>query len=221
MFTTTPRSTPADAAARKARRRRPSAALVVSSLALFTALSGGAYAATTIGSLQIKNNAVQSVDVKDGTLKTADMSLSARLALKGKAGPAGPAGLPGPKGDQGIQGIQGIPGTAAAKGDKGDKGDQGDQGISGLVRVTDHTASDSDSPKSVTVNCPAGKKVVGTGFDISGAITGASPNAIKSVAIDQATIAAGLGSATFSGYEQDATAANWSVYGYVMCAYAG
>jgi len=196
-------------------RRRPSAALVVSSLALFTALSGGAYAATTIGSLQIKNNAVQSIDVKDGTLKTADMSLAARLSLKGKTGPAGPQGPAGLKGDKGDQGEQGIPGTAAAK------GDQGDQGISGLVRVTDHTANDSDSPKSITVNCPAGKKVVGTGFDISGAITGASPNAIKSVAIDQVTIPAGLGSATFSGYEQDATALNWSVYGYVMCAYAG
>jgi hypothetical protein len=224
MFNHPRRTTPADAVAGKVRRGRPSAALIVSSLALFTALSGGAYAATTIGSLQIKNNAVRSIDIQNGTIKTADMSLAAQLSLKGKAGPAGPAGLPGApgaKGDKGDQGIQGIPGTAAAKGDKGDKGDQGDQGISGLVRVTDHTANDSDSPKSVTVSCPAGKKVVGTGFDINGAITGGSPNAIKSVAIDQATIAAGLGSATFSGYEQDATALNWSVYGYVMCAYAG
>ncbi len=201
--------------------RRPSAALIVSSLALFTALSGGAYAATTIGSLQIKNNAVKSIDIQNGTLRTADMSLAAQLALKGKAGPAGPQGPAGLKGDQGDQGEQGIPGTAAAKGDKGDKGDQGDQGVSGLVRVYDSTANDSDSPKSITVSCPVGKKVVGTGFDINGAVSGVSPNQIKSVAIDQASIAANLGSATFSGYEQDPTALNWAVYGYVMCAYAG
>jgi len=221
MFNQSRPTTPTTTDAGRKARRRPSAALIVSSLALFTALSGGAYAATTIGSLQIKNNGVKSIDIQNGTIRTADMSLAARFALKGKAGPAGPqgpAGLPGPKGDQGEQG---IPGTAAAKGDKGDKGDQGDQGVSGLVRVYDNTVSDSNSPKSITVNCPAGKKVVGTGFDINGAVTGASPNSIKSVAIDQATIAANLGSATFSGYEQDATALNWSVYGYVMCAYAG
>ena len=187
MFNQTrPTTTTTTDAGRKA-RRRPSAALIVSSLALFTALSGGAYAATTIGSLQIKNNAVKSIDIQNGTLKTADMSLAARLALKGKAGPAGRRARrpPGRQGRPGRPGLQGIPGTAAAKGDKGDQGDQGDQGISGLVRVSDNTANDSNSPKSITVNCPAGKKVVGTGFDISGAVTGVNPNQIKSVAIDQ------------------------------------
>lgn len=212
MFNQSRRTASAAADAGRQIHRRPSAALIVSSLALFTALSGGAYAATTIGSLQIKNNAVKSIDIQNGTLKTADMSLAAQLALKGKAGPTGPQGPAGLKGDQG------IPGTAAAK---GDQGDQGDQGVSGLVRVYDNTANDSDSPKSITVSCPAGKKVVGTGFDINGAVSGVSPNQIKSVAIDQASIAANLGSATFSGYEQDPTAAAWSVYGYVMCAYAG
>lgn len=220
MFNITPRTTTATAtdAGRKV-HRRPSAALIVSSLALFTALSGGAYAATTIGSLQIKNNDVRSIDLKNndvrsadiqnGTIKTADMSAAARLALKGKAGPAGPAGLPG------------APGAPGAPGLKGDQGDQGIPGVSGLVRVTNTTVNDSNSPKSLSINCPAGKKVVGTGFDINGATSGVSPNATKSVAIDQVTVPASLGSATFSGYEQDATALNWTLTGYVLCASVG
>jgi hypothetical protein len=205
MFHPTRRTTTATDAGRKV-HRRPSAALIVASLALFTALSGGAYAATTIGSLQIKNNAVRSIDIQNGTIKTADMSLVARLALKGKAGPTGPAGAAG---------------AAGAAGLKGDQGAQGAPGVSGLERVTDTTANDSNSPKSITVTCPAGKKVVGTGFDINGAVTGVSPNAIKSVAIDQVTVPSHLGYATFSGYEQDATALNWTLTGYALCAYVG
>ena len=57
MSNPTRRTTTAISDAGRKVHRRPSAALIVSSLALFTALSGGAYAATTIGSLQIQNNA--------------------------------------------------------------------------------------------------------------------------------------------------------------------
>ena len=78
--------------------RRPSAALIVSSLALFTALSGGAYAATTIGSLQIKNNAVQSIDIKDGTIKTADMSARRAAGPEGQGRTRRPGRLPGAPG---------------------------------------------------------------------------------------------------------------------------
>ena len=73
----------------------------------------------------------------------------------------------------------------------------------------------------MTVTCPAGKKVVGTGFDINGAVSGVSPNAVKSVAIDQVTVPSNLNYATFSGYEQDATALSWTLTGYVLCAYVG
>jgi hypothetical protein len=74
---------------------------VIASLALFIALGGGAYAAikipkNSVGTAQIKSNAVISSKVKDRSL----------LALDFKAGQ-----LP-----QGAQGIQG------AKGDKGDTG---------------------------------------------------------------------------------------------------
>ena len=208
MFNQTRRNTTTNTtdAGRKA-RRRPSVALVVSSLALFTALSGGAYAASTIGSPQIKNNSVQGIDVKDGTIKSADIALGTRLGLKGQQGPAGENGANGLKGDKGDKGDQGDPGTPGAP------------GVSGLQRVTDNTPSNSNSGKSLTVTCPAGKSVLGTGFDISGATTGADPNLYKEATIDEVAIAPDLSSATFYAYEQKGgTASVWSLYGTVICA---
>lgn len=80
--------------------RRPSPALVVATLALFVALSGTSYAVTklpknSVGTVQIKSNAVTSSKVKDGSLAAGDLSATARAELKGATGPAGPPGEPG------------------------------------------------------------------------------------------------------------------------------
>src|SRR4051794_41750668 len=40
--------------------------------------------------------------------------------------------------------------------------------VPGLQRVTSFSVSDSVSNKSVTVECPAGKQLIGTGADIGG-----------------------------------------------------
>ena len=95
---------------------------VIATLALIFALGGGAYAAlklprNSVGSRQLKANAVRSSKVKDGSLLSEDF----------KAGqlPAGAPGVPGASGEQGIQGVQGIQGL---QGDKGDKGDDGARG---------------------------------------------------------------------------------------------
>jgi len=50
---------------RKLRSYRPSHATVVAWLALFVALGGTAYAAATIGSAQIVDNSIKSVDVRN------------------------------------------------------------------------------------------------------------------------------------------------------------
>jgi hypothetical protein len=88
---------------------------VVSSLALFIALSGTAYAVTlprnSVGSAQIRQGAVnasevrsraiRSSEVKDRSLGVRDLSPSARNALRGQTGATGgpgPAGPPGPTG---------------------------------------------------------------------------------------------------------------------------
>jgi Collagen triple helix repeat (20 copies) len=88
----------------------------VAMLALFLALGGTTYAASTA---LIGTNTVASPQVVNGSLQTKDLSKKARTALKGNRGlrgPAGAAGAAGAKGAtgaqgvQGIQGIQGIPG---------------------------------------------------------------------------------------------------------------
>src|SRR5262245_59053254 len=58
------------------RRRRPSPAIVVASLALFVALSGASFAAAslTIGSSQIIDNSILSRDVHDNGLKSVDIA---------------------------------------------------------------------------------------------------------------------------------------------------
>src|SRR5204863_5881647 len=83
------------------RFHRPSPALVVALLALFVALGGTGYAAlklpkNSVGTKQLKKNAVNSSKVKNRSLVADDFK-----AGQLPAGPAGPAGAQGPKGDQG------------------------------------------------------------------------------------------------------------------------
>src|SRR5437763_10452248 len=76
---------------------------VVSTLALFAALGGGAYAA-----INLPKNSVTTVQVKNGSLLAKDFKKGQLKA--GARGLAGPAGLPGAKGAAGIQGVKGDPG---------------------------------------------------------------------------------------------------------------
>ena len=91
--------------------RRPSPSMAVSVLALVVASTGTSYATGLIGSSDIKNNSVSSVDVRNGSLKGRDInggsigsnkirngSLKERdfkdgVLESGPAGPAGPAGV--------------------------------------------------------------------------------------------------------------------------------
>jgi hypothetical protein len=102
----------------------------VAYLALWIAIGGTSYAAVSlprnsVGSTQLKSNAVTAAKVKNGSLGTADLSKSAVRSLSGKIGPAGAPGAAGatgqqgPAGPKGDQGLQGVPG---AKGDTGDTG---------------------------------------------------------------------------------------------------
>jgi hypothetical protein len=92
--------------------RRPSPAMVVACLALFVSLTGTGVAVTnalphnSVGTAQLKNGAVVSSKVKDGSLRSADFA--PEQLPQGETGPAGPAGPVGPKGDKG------DPGASAA-----------------------------------------------------------------------------------------------------------
>jgi hypothetical protein len=116
--------------------KRPRAAAVIAFVALFAVLGGTGYAAAQI----------TSKDIKNGTIRTADLSSSAKRALKGNRGPQGPAG---PQGARGIQGPAGPPGSAAA------------MNLQVVEAVLTVQPGDVDGPQAF---CPAGKVVAGTGF---------------------------------------------------------
>jgi hypothetical protein len=111
---------------------------VMATIAVFLALGGGAYAAfklpnNSVGSKQIKDNAVKSAKVANGSLLANDFRAGELPA--GPAGEQGPQGLPGTqglKGDSGQQGLKGDPCLASDLNCKGPKGDTGAQGPGAL-----------------------------------------------------------------------------------------
>jgi hypothetical protein len=85
---------------------------VISCLALFVALGGTSYAVArnSVGEKQLKNNAVTSSKVRDGSLTASDFG-----GISAPRGPRGADGPAGPPGGRGEAGPQGAPGPAAAE----------------------------------------------------------------------------------------------------------
>jgi hypothetical protein len=91
------------------RLSRPSPAAIVACLALLVALSGTGIAGVSalvprnsVGTTELKNNAVTGVKVKDGSLAAKDFRAGQIPA--GPTGPAGAAGAAGPPGPAGAPG---------------------------------------------------------------------------------------------------------------------
>jgi hypothetical protein len=98
-------------------RHRPSPALVVACTALLVALGGVSYAATvlprnSVGTAQLRNNAVTSSKVKNHSLLRVDFKNG--QVPRGPAGPPGPAGPTGPAGPGGPAGPAGPAGPGAS-----------------------------------------------------------------------------------------------------------
>jgi hypothetical protein len=90
--------------------RRPSPALVIACIGLAVALSGTSYAVTalpkkSVGTAQLKANAVTSAKVRNGALKAVDFAAGQLPA--GERGPQGPQGPAGPTGETGATGPRG------------------------------------------------------------------------------------------------------------------
>jgi hypothetical protein len=108
-------------------RSRLTYANVLASLALFIALGGASYAAVqipkaSVGTKQLKRNAVTSPKVKPGSLQVSDFNASQRSQLRGPAGPEGPRGATGPEGLHGPRGATGPEGPEGPRGLTGPAG---------------------------------------------------------------------------------------------------
>jgi hypothetical protein len=137
--------------------RRPSAPIVLSSIALFFSVTGAGLAADhyLITSIhQIKPSVV------------------AQLAgATGPAGQAGSQGQAGARGEQGPSGLRGVTGAEGATGPAGSIGDTGPQGPAGGFDLADiHYISAPDvslgggTDQTLSVSCDPGEYVVGGGL---------------------------------------------------------
>ena len=174
--------------------KRLSYANITATLALFLVLGGGAYAAVTlpansVGTVQLKDNAVTSRKVLDGSLLRVDFR-----AGQLPQGPQGPAGPPGP---QGPQGPQGPPGTGG--------------GVSGLEVVYAASGAGAATSKSSEALCPASKKVSGGGHLIAGGATNAR------VTVSTPGQVANPTSWYVEAKEPSATGVSWTLYAYAVC----
>jgi hypothetical protein len=117
--------------------------------------------------------------------------------VQGPQGDAGPQGVQGPQGDVGPQGAPGADGA---------------DGVSGYVRVTGTaSASNSNSPKTATVDCPAGLKVLGGGHTFTANTGGLSVRDSRAADDDTWTVTA---------EEIDSVGGNWTVQAHAVCAIA-
>lgn len=93
--------------------KAPSPALCISSVALFVALGGTAYASGLIPGSQIKNHSIPAK-------KLTASAIESLHGQRGPQGPQGPQGVQGPKGDAGPKGDTGPQGPGAISFIKGD-----------------------------------------------------------------------------------------------------
>lgn len=95
----------------------------------------------SVGTIHLRNNAVTSIKVRNGSLLRADFRAGQLPAgPQGPAGPTGPAGPAGPAGPPGATGLQTVFTTSVI---------------------------DSSSPKTLTATCPSGKVALGGGVAVA------------------------------------------------------
>jgi hypothetical protein len=174
-------------------RSRLSYSNVVATIAVFIALGGGAYAASS-GGIGSGGKLVQCVG-KGGKERAIPTGRSCKRGEKevdvneqGVPGAIGPQGNQGVQGKQGVQGIQGTPGATGMQGLKGDPG---------TPAVTFWAVFDGNGTV-VRSSGLAGQDMKGTGvyhpFWNSGISTCSYSATLRNGAVAGATISADLGS---------------------------
>jgi hypothetical protein len=159
--------------------------MVVACVALLISLSGAAYAVSTA----LPRNSVGPLQLKSNAVNSAKVkNASLRSADFGPGQiPRGPQGPAGPQGPPGASGVQLISGSGA---------------------------SNSSSPKTQQQDCPSGKRALGGG----GVITGALTNTFLSISrpTDPGTGWIATGRESTGG-----NAGSWAVQTWVICATIG
>ena len=141
---------------------------------------------SSVGTPQLKTGAVTKSKLKNGAVTSQKVLNGSLLTEDFKAGQ-----LP-----------------AGQKGDKGDPGPSGPPGVSGREIVLGSSAMDSDQAKSASVQCPAGKSVIGGGSEVSSG---------HAALYRDRRLANGEGWFA-SAVEYAPTAVNWRLYVYAICA---
>ena len=186
-------------------RRLPLAcSLVALMVALLGTTSVGAAArqlvfpANSVGTTQLKKNAVTSAKVLDGSLLKTDFK-TGQLPT-GPTGPAGAAGAPGAVGPAGAQ---------------------GPPGLAGLQVVTSASGLNSNSPKHEGATCGAGKKAVAGGYQVPElTVNTFNPSPVLPIPV---SVGANGPTSDASGwsawvYETSAYGGSWTLNVYVVCA---
>lgn len=130
-------------------------------------------AKSAVGAKQLKKAAVRSKQLKDGGVLPADLSAQVKeLIATTVTGPAGPAGETGPMGPAGPAG-----GPEGPQGPAGPEGPAGPAGVSGYEVVSTVTTLSGGGAKTVSVACPGGKVAVGGGArsDVQVSLAGSYP----------------------------------------------
>jgi hypothetical protein len=128
----------------------------VAYLALFAALGGSAYAATSVTGADIKDRTVTGSDIKNRSIGSGKLSATARASLTGKQGPAGSRGPKGERGEPGPTGPQGPAGPA------------GLNGVAGYEYRTDGRYIEPGTYLRWTVLCTGGRHALGGGVSTEG-----------------------------------------------------
>jgi hypothetical protein len=173
---------------RKRLAKLPSPALVLASIALGVALGGTSVAAVSqlprasVGTAQLKTNAVTTAKIRNNDIRSADVRNGSLLRADFRRGqiPTGPAGPQGPP------------------------------GVSAREQVNAESPLNSLPSKNLTATCPAGKKALGGGVELSGP----GRNRVSTTE-DQPF---GDNGWEAEAFEVVATPANWKVVVHVICA---
>ena len=132
---------------------------------------GGATAGSLIGSAQIRDDSVRSIDIRDGGVRKVDLTEGVRDALAQHA-KDGVDGTDGVDGQDGVDGVDGTNGVDGKDGVDGVDGKDGKDGVTNLIAgagYTDTWVGDQGATlQTARGECPAGQYALGGGFSTWG-----------------------------------------------------